>query len=217
MAKPTVSHLDITGRRFGKLTAIYELPREGGRGPRRWMCRCDCGRERSARPTYLHSGTIRSCGCLLRETLLRRNQTHGKSGTPEYRAWCGMRERCRNPRLPAYRDYGGRGITVCPRWESFEAFLADMGPRPSPRHTLERINNDGPYAPRNCRWATRGEQCRNYRRNHHIEHQGRDMLLMAWAEEKGLRLHTLIVRLRRGWSVEQALETPTLPHGKTRG
>lgn len=117
-----------------------------------------------------HAGVVangeaytRSCGCLSRETTARRNHRHGETANPAYVPWVAMLQRCTNPRRDAFRWYGARGIVVCERWRDFAAFLADMGPRPSPSHTIDRINPDGNYEPGNCRWATWAEQRRTQR------------------------------------------------------
>ena len=140
----------------------------------------------------------------------RVTRSHGLSYTPEYRAWQTMRLRCTVPSNPAYKDYGGRGIKVCARWlDSPEAFLADMGPKPSPAHELDRYpNNDGNYEPGNCRWATRSENDRNRRNNRLIECQGQTLTLAAWAERSGVRGCTIRERLDRGWPAERAIFEP---------
>jgi hypothetical protein len=127
---------------------------------------------------------------------------------PERAIWKAMVARCHNERSRDYHYYGARGITVCERWRSdFANFLADMGPRPSPQHTIERKANDQNYAPENCRWATRLEQGRNSRRNRLITAQGRTQCLSAWSEEVGIQRITITARLARGWSPERALFT----------
>lgn len=138
--------------------------------------------------------------------------THGLSYTPEYRAWQQMRLRCTNPQHAAWADYGGRGITVCERWlTSPAAFLADMGPKPSPAHELDRIDNDGGYHPGNCRWVLRKQNDRNRRSNRHLEHQGERRTIAEWSERSGVPVDTLSYRLKAGWSVSAALTTPVRP------
>ncbi len=158
-----------------------------------------------------------SCGCFRREVSSRRMTTHGASPvdgkTAEYNLWCTMRQRCNDPAARSYPRYGGRGIQVCVRWNDFAAFLADMGPRPSPNHQIERVDNDGPYAPDNCRWATAREQANNRRTNHTLTYTGRTQTIAEWARETGLSQSSIEQRLRvLRWPVEWALTTP--PYGR---
>jgi len=149
--------IDFSGRKFSRLTVVSEvLPRKANR---KWNCICDCGEKRAVWQSGLLSGATQSCGCFHRDRLT----THGMRYTSTYRIWINMRVRCENPKDPFYKDYGGRGIRVCNRWEKFENFLADMGPRPSLRLTLDRKNNDGPYCKKNCKWSTASEQAKNRR------------------------------------------------------
>lgn len=159
--------IDRTGQRFGRLTVLRMLRRDSATFA---VCRCDCGREVDVRPAHLADGTTKACGCLRSETVSARQRRHGEGNngaeSPEYRAWRGMMNRCSEKAPPERRRiYYERGITVCQRWrDSFEAFLADVGRKPSPEHTLDRFpDNDGHYEPGNVRWATLSEQARNRR------------------------------------------------------
>jgi hypothetical protein len=133
---------------------------------------------------------------------------HGLSGLPVYQAWQSMQQRCNNPADPSYSDYGARGIQVCERWNSVHAFLEDLG-HPPAGMSLGRINNDGNYEPTNCRWETQEQQNDNTRRNRHITWQGRTQTIKGWAAELDLEPKRISERIRRGWSVERALTTPT--------
>lgn len=130
----------------------------------------------------------------------------------EWRIWSSMRQRCNNQWSKAYENYGARGITVCDRWGSFDNFIADMGSRPSKAHSIDRVDNDGPYSPDNCRWATRAEQKANQRPRKDaiwIEYQGERKTRDQWARDKGIKYTTLCRRLEKGWPIDRALDTPT--------
>lgn len=155
--------LQLQGRQFGRLTVLNFA---GSDGLSKWRCRCDCGTVLTVIGRNLVSGCSTSCGCLQLEMITKVNRKHGESipCTREYAAWLSMKTRCTNSRFPRFKDWGGRGIKVCTRWrESFSNFLADMGRKPSPKHSMDRINNDGDYTPNNCRWATASQQARNCR------------------------------------------------------
>lgn len=130
-----------------------------------WKCQCDCGSVSNVKSANLRSGQSKSCGCLRKENGIKANTKHGMSNSPEIHIWHKMIKRCTNPKDPAYKNYGGRGITVCDRWlGSFEAFYEDMGPRPHKDLTIERVDNDKGYCPENCKWETRKENNRNVRK-----------------------------------------------------
>ena len=155
------------------------------------------------------SGNTSSCGCLRLERLRAAVATHGLSHKiPEYGIWKRMRQRCSDPNVREYARYGGRGIAVCPEWDSFERFLSDMGRRPTALHTLDRTDNDGPYSPENCRWSTRLAQARNLSSNHTLTFNGETLSMAEWAIRIGIPYSTLRSRLRYGWTAEQALASP---------
>jgi hypothetical protein len=164
MKKP----LDLIGQTYGRLTPI-EIHGKSSTGKIIWLCRCDCGAEKLAATPSLRSGKVGSCGCLRREMMSDSHRKHGecpRNGliTAEYRTWQAMKRRCDNERQPGWKNYGGRGIVVCERWNnSFDDFLADMGRKPTPQHSIERVDNNAGYFPDNCIWATRSEQNSNTR------------------------------------------------------
>lgn len=203
--------LNLIGERFGRLVVVARLGTIHGRVY--WSARCDCGNETKSSTNDLRSGDSKSCGCLRADTLQAARLKHGESGyvkTPEYRAWLQMKQRCYNPRTRCFDRYGGRGIKVCDRWlESFVDFLADMGRRPEQCTTIDRIDNDGDYTPRNCAWATNGAQARNRSSNRAIEFRGETLLLVEWVERLGLRYETVRYRLNRGWAAEDAFTKPS--------
>lgn len=202
---------DLTGQRFGRLVVTGINPGYGRfSDPRRWAAVCDCGARINVRTGHLNTKT-RSCGCLGRERTSLRSIKHGAHQTPEYRAWHGMRQRCENPKNRRYPHYGGRGIVVCSAWrEGFSNFLADMGMRPSPDHSLDRKDNDGNYEPGNCRWATDLEQCHNRSNSVKLTHEGRTATLEEWARDTGISRPLLRKRLAAGWPAAKALYTPSM-------
>lgn len=211
---------DYCGQRFGRLTAVERLPyRARTEADTRcyWRCRCNCGGEKAVQLYSLLSGATRSCGCLEREALANGIfRKHGRCYTREYKVWTGFRLTCENPSDKRYPFYGGRGITVCPEWRSFERFLADMGEAPTPAHVLGRIDKDGPYSPANCRWMTRRELMQNSRGTHWLTVNGVARSITEWAALIGLSPNALQGRLREGWEPAEAVTTPPLRHWRDR-
>lgn len=197
--------IDLVGRKFGRLAVVA---RSAARSSRiLWECRCDCGAAATVAANNLSSGNTKSCGCLLIEVKRSaKKHGHAKAKSAEYKIWCDMRHRCADI---DNKDYGGRGIAVCDRWEDFGAFYSDMGKRPRRTDTIERIDNDGDYEPGNCRWATRREQANNRRSNRIVEFRGAPMPLKDAARLAGLPYLAVWLRIvRRGWSVQRALSEP---------
>lgn len=192
---------DRTGLRYGRLTVLRKAARGTDAKSRitRWHCRCDCGAETVVRAADLTAGRTSSCGCLRAEMTGSAARIHGMSDSPEHRAWRAMRARCSNPNGQDYAYYGARGIVVCERWESFSCFLADMGPRPGPGYSIDRINVDGNYEPGNTRWATRKQQMRNTRRATWVVYEGVRMTLHDAAALCGIPGKALRQRYRHGW------------------
>jgi hypothetical protein len=203
---------DLTGTVFGRWT-VLEVAGRDKRGALNWKCLCSCGTTRSVFGANLTRGLSTSCGCYSREITAARTRTHGQIHTPLYKSWADMIGRTTSVNNSEFRNYGARGITVCPQWQaSFEVFAEDMGPTYREGLTLERIDVDGPYTPENCTWATRKEQARNKRNTVRVEFQGVVKPLIEWCELLGLRYATVYYRIHRyGWSAERALITGADP------
>lgn len=208
MARP--GDRDLEGERFGLLVVLC-LEDQRVHGKRVWLCLCDCGEANSVTTGRLVNDWTKSCGCLGNKPGGRGHgdSRRGVPWAPEYVVWTHMRQRCSNPKDKEWHNYGGRGIRVCLRWEnSYQAFLDDVGRRPAPDLTLDRIDNDSDYRPGNTRWATRKEQLRNFRRNRLITFREETLPVVVWAERTGISSHAIRRRLDRGWPVEMALTAP---------
>lgn len=208
---------DETGNVYGKLTVLqYDAIRKGIAF---WVCRCKCGKLTTVPGTSLRTGNTRSCGFRCGHLI------HGMSRTVEYQCWRSMFHRCYTKKRLDYKNYGGRGIMICSRWrESFLSFLQDMGKRPSPKHQIDRIDNDGSYTcghcdecranhhPANCRWSIKRQQARNRSTNHVVAFRGKRLCLSEWSDIVNIPGRVLSLRLCQGWSVERALTTPLRRH-----
>lgn len=185
------------GQKLFKLTVLEKVGCK-------WKCLCDCGNTKLITTTQLKKGMSKSCGCFRKEF----RRTHGHSSTAIYRAWHQMRRRCEDPKHPKFSYYGGKGVKLCQKWQTFEGFLEDMGERPTPVHTIDRIDGDGDYCKENCRWATRLEQAQNFSSNRNFSFGVRSQSLSAWARESGINMKTLQYRLDAEWPAEEIFRKP---------
>jgi len=206
----------FVGMKYGRLTAIRYAGTKSGKQVFEW--KCDCGATKIIGTYNVTSGITKSCGCIQREVTAKRSTVHGlspRSGKhPITTAWAGMLDRCENPKGGNWSNYGGRGITVCERWHKSSNFIEDMLPSWKPGLELERNDNSKGYSKENCRWATRTEQNRNKRNLHLLTVNGRTAPISVWASELSpSNMDLIYVRLRRGWTPEQAV---TIPVGKQR-
>lgn len=200
--------IELAGKRFGRLLAIRKTAQSLRDKQYLWECACDCGESVTVLAASLRKGNTKSCGCYKTEKLREKGgirQLYPKI----YLAFSAMIARCHNPSVESYSRYGGRGIQVCDRWRhSFDNFIADMGPKPTESHTIERVDNDRGYEPGNCTWATRGEQASNRRSNRYVECRGERLTVTQWASRLGVSPGTLSYRVRNGWDDERAILTP---------
>lgn len=191
----------MVGLKFGQLTVISF----SGKNNRRlflWNCKCDCGKNKIISGSDLRTRHSVSCGC--------RVYKHGESDrkNSEYAIWCGMKDRCCNKNSTSFKHYGGRGISVHPSWMEYENFLRDMGRKPSPKHSIDRINNDGNYEPGNCRWATKIQQANNKRTNRIIIYNGEHLSIAELERKLNFNRGIIRGRLLKGWTFESAITTP---------
>ncbi len=204
MTKPA----ELTGLRFGKWTVVSRS-KNNASGKSMWFCNCDCGTTSVVGGGPLSSGRSLSCGCGVAAITSANKTKHGGGvggqRTKEYRAWIGIRRRCTDERNALYKRYGAAGVTVSPLWlNDFTAFLNYIGPAPSEKHSIDRIDNGRGYEPGNVRWATQKQQCRNKTNNVYVEISGKRMVLAEACEERGMDYHLVWQRLRSGFSTERA-------------
>lgn len=200
--------VDISGQRFGKLIAKEYVGSK-------WECICDCGNACFVAARHIRHGAIKSCGCMQKENCGNLFRTHGHSKHPLMGVYNTMMQRCYNPNVKSYSNYGGRGITVYEPWHSFENFFNDMSNGYAVGLMLEREDNDGEYGPSNCRWATKNEQARNKRTSVFLEYNGERLTMADWAAKIGLSKKTLWARLNAGWPISEALSSPLKKNFKT--
>jgi hypothetical protein len=200
---------DLTGERFGRL-AVIKYAGTNNHRESLWECKCDCGGSRVVRRGSLTSGDTSSCGCFRKEVMSTQYNglKHGMSKMRFYDTWKQMLQRCTNTNNANYRSYGGRGITVCDKWQTFEGFWEDMQDSYSDNLTIDRIDVNGNYEPDNCRWATRKTQRNNTRFNRFLTFYGLTLTLKQFSEKYGMSSKALDYRLKKGWDIEKALLTP---------
>lgn len=199
---------DYAGYKFGRLTAMSLVERDSAWNNHKWLFLCECGTEKVAGIKQVRSGKTKSCGCALRDALVGRNKTHGLSSDHprEYRIWKGMRDRCRRASSKSYKNYGGRGISVCPEWEDFAVFMKDMGPCPD-GESIDRIDVNAGYSARNCMWQTDKGQANNRRTNHAITFLGETKTLQQWCEHFGIEPSKVRYRIKQGWPLERVFSS----------
>jgi len=205
--------IDLIGQKFGRLIIVKYIEKY------RYLCQCDCGNKKIVRIYDLKSGHTKSCGCLNVEKIIHRSIKHGhqrnRKATKIYNVWAAIIQRCTNANDKHYKNYGGRGITICKRWRKFENFNEDMGKGWKRGLTIERKNNEKGYYPDNCEWVTQKEQNRNRRNNLLITCFGKTKLLIKWSEETGIPYGTLRRRIfEHYWSIEKALTMPVKKYKK---
>lgn len=207
MGRPCIN---LENQTFGRLTAIKRV---GSRGKHAlWECVCSCGNVKNISAKHLKTKATSSCGCLKSELSISNNIIHGftkskQKQISEYNAWKSIKERCLKPYNPYYYRYGGRGIKICDRWlTSFDNFIKDMGFKPTPKHTIDRINNNGDYSPSNCRWATYREQNSNRSNNVWVDFRGKNMILADWSRLIGITSGNLSLQIKKRKSLKNVIE-----------
>lgn len=199
--------LDLTNCRFSKLLALYRTNNKSPDGSFIWMCRCDCGSNVEVASTILRKGYKNMCDVCRIENIRLGKISHNMSTTNTYKSWIGMKDRVTNKNHIHYKNYGGRGITIYEKWiNSFENFYKDVGDRPSLKHTLDRIDNDGNYEPGNVKWSTKKEQMRNRRNTIFLSYEGVVKSIDDWCEQLNIKKHLVYSKIRSGWDKEKILQ-----------
>jgi len=210
--------INLIGKRFGRLVVIKRVENDIY-NKIRYLCKCDCGKEKIILRNSLTSKRTISCGCFQKERAKLTNTTHKSTGSPVYTVWQNMIQRCGNYRNKQYKDYGKRKIKVCNRWSNknpkgFENFLEDMGFPPTKKHQIDRINNNHGYYKENCHWVLSKENNRNKRNNHLLKYNNKEQCITNWSEETGINKKTIKSRIERGWPTEKVLTTPVRKYNK---
>jgi len=201
--------IDVVGQRYGRYLVIAKSDKRTKANKQVVLCKCDCGTEREVVVNNLRSGTSTSCGCWKDEKTGARRKIHGYSKNSMYHRYRSMIRRCYDPLHKEFHNYGGRGIKVCDRWlESIENYMEDMGKAPFYMASIDRIDNNGDYLKENCHWATKKEQTINRRTTKMIEYNGESLCLSDWSRKLGFEKQFVQKRLKRGWTVEEAIKNP---------
>jgi len=198
--------IDITGQKFNYLQVTSFCESKGGKSL--WECICDCGKSTIVEGYALRNDKIKSCGCFAREQTRKRMTTHDDTASKEHIAWKSMINRTSNPKCERYKNYGGRGISVCSEWFTYQNFFNDMGRAPSKEHSIDRIDVNGNYESSNCRWVDRKTQCRNRTSNNVQEYNGERLPLIELSEKYNVPYDLLCLRVSRGWNISEAINTP---------
>lgn len=199
--------IDIKGKRFGRFKVLSSAGVDS-RGESIWKCICNCGKIKFILSYALRKGKIKSCGCYQKFIRGKSSRTHNASQSRLYHIWTDIFTRCYNKNCAAYKNYGGRGIKICKRWHDFSMFKKDIGRRPSKYFTIERINNNKGYSPKNCKWLHKSLQHHNKRTSHYLTFEGKRQCIGAWAKELNWPNYIIVNRLRYGWPVKKILTTP---------
>lgn len=202
------ARIDLTGQKFGKLTVLKFAGFSKTHHGSYWLCKCDCGNTKEVFGSSLKHGLTTSCGCYRNKCTSERTYKHGSYNNRIYRIWAGMIARCTNKNAPRYKDWGGRGITVCEKWRTFQGFYEDMKGGYADNLSIDRIDNDKNYCKENCRWATKEEQANNTSQNRYINYNGRTLTLTQLCAELNLSYKAVHHRLQRGMQLEEALTKP---------
>ena len=211
---------DLSGNRFDMLLVLHRVENSPD-GYVQYLCLCDCGNTKVIKGHNLLNGKTHSCGCLKKKMMAEKQFIHGEAGSRHcqpnrlYRIWRGMVDRCTRPNFRQWKDYGGRGITVCNEWrndyQNFKQWAYSNGY--DDNLTIDRKNNDGNYEPSNCRWIPFEEQMNNRRTNHLLSLNGKTQSMKKWSNEIGINYGTLKSRIKSGWPIERALKDPVIKHG----